>query len=89
MNNLATTDMEAGNFGSVGPAIVVALSLATSPENKADIWYHISHIAMHEPWFSLALVYQRVRQQQEACHAAREAVRLDRRFTDAVDCSRR
>jgi tetratricopeptide repeat protein 8 len=141
LNNLAITAMGGGDYANVGPAIVAALSLATSPEEKADIWYNISHIAltagelrlaaqslliatslslksaeafnnlgllelknrniqksiaafkaatdanpeMHEPWFNLALVYERMGQLQEAFHAAKQAVRLYPGFTDAVD----
>lgn len=140
MNNIAMAALASGDYGQVGPAIVAALSLATSQEEKADIWYNISHIAiaagdkalsqqsllistafslnngeafnnlgllelknkniqkslaafraatdanplMHEPWYNLALLYQRVGQLQEAYHAAKEAVKLYPMFTDAI-----
>jgi tetratricopeptide repeat protein 8 len=40
---------------------------------------------MHEPWFNLALVYQRDGQLQEAFYAAKEAVRLFPMFTEAIE----
>jgi tetratricopeptide repeat protein 8 len=141
LNNLAIASMGAGDYQNVGPAIVAAISLATTPDEKADIWYNISHIGiiagdmtlaeqalliatslslksaeafnnlgllelkkknvqkslvafraateanpqMHEPWFNLALVYQRIGQLQEAFRAAKEAVKLYPAFTEARD----
>ncbi|OHT05808.1 TPR Domain containing protein [Tritrichomonas foetus] len=139
MNNIAMTALGAGDYSSVGPAIVAALSLATDSDEKAQIWYNISHIALtagdlnlahqallistalslncaeafnnlgllelrrrntqkslaafraateanpeiHEPWFNMALVYQRVGQLQEAYIAASEAVKLFPLFVEA------
>jgi tetratricopeptide repeat protein 8 len=141
LNNLAMSQLAWGDFGTVGPAIVAALSLAANQDERADIWYNISHIGitagelhlaeqslliatslslrngdafnnlgllelkkrnvqkslaafraateanaqMHEPWFNLALVYQRIGQLQEALYAAKEAVRLFPMFTEAVE----
>jgi tetratricopeptide repeat protein 8 len=141
LNNIAISQLAWGDYGTVGPAIVAALSLSTSQEDRADIWYNISHIGMtagelhlaeqalliatslslkngeafnnlgllelkkrntqkslaafraateanpqmHEPWFNLALVYQRMGQLQEAFYAAKEAVRLFPLFTEAVE----
>ena len=140
LNNLAITALGAGDYGTVGPAIVAALTLATTPEERADVWYNMSHVAitagdmnlaqqsllistslspssgeafnnlgllelkkknvqkslaafraateanpeMHEPWFNMALVYQRIGQLQEAHYAAKEAVKLYPMFTEAV-----
>ena len=141
LNNIAISLMSAGSLSSVGPAIVASLSLATNDEERSDVWYNISHIAinagdlnlaqqalliatsfssnngeafnnlgllelkkkniqkalaafrsateanpeMHEPWFNIALLYQRIGQLQEAYLAAEQAVRLYPTFTEAVD----
>lgn len=138
MNNIAMTSLNNGDYGNVGPAIVAALTLSTDNEEKAQIWYNISHIALntgdlnlshqallistalsphcaeafnnlgllelrrrntqkslaafraateanpeiHEPWFNMALVYQRIGQLQEAYSAASEVVKLYPLFVD-------
>jgi tetratricopeptide repeat protein 8 len=140
-NNLAIAAMGWGDFGSVGPAIVAALSLASTADERADVWYNVSHVAMtagdlnlaeqslliatslslksaeafnnlgllelkkrnvqkslsafraateanpemHEPWFNLALVYQRIGQLQEAFYAAKEAARLFPGSTETME----
>ena len=139
LNNIAISMLSAGSLSSVGPAVVAALSIATNDEERSDVWYNISHIAinagdlalaqqalliatsfssnngeaynnlgllelkkkniqkalsafrnateanpeMHEPWFNLALLYQRIGQLQEAYLAAERAVRLYPGFTEA------
>ena len=144
MNNIAMTSLGSGDYASVGPAIVAALSLATDAEEKAQIWYNISHIALnagdmnlahqsllistalstkcaeafnnlgllelrrrntqkslaafkaateanpeaHEPWFNMALVYQRVGQLQESYIAASRAVTLFPMFVEANELLR-
>ena len=46
MNNLAITALNSRDYANVGPAIVAALSLSIDSEEKAQIWYNISHIAL-------------------------------------------
>ncbi|KAH0786816.1 tetratricopeptide repeat protein 8 [Histomonas meleagridis] len=141
-NNIAMSALSSGNYDIVGPAIVNALVLTESQEQKADVWYNISHVAMnsgdlnlmqqaleiatalspntsaeafnnlglleikrrnvqrslaafraaieanpnmHEAWFNIALVYQRIGQMQEAYYAAKMAVKLCPQLLDAVE----
>ncbi|EAY02968.1 TPR Domain containing protein [Trichomonas vaginalis G3] len=46
LNNIAISNLSSGNFDYVGPAIVAALSIASSDEERSDVWYNISHIAI-------------------------------------------
>lgn len=144
MNNIAMTALNSRDYANVGSAVVAALSLSTDNEEKAQIWYNISHIALtagdltlahqallistalspncaeafnnlgllelrrrntqkslaafraateanpeiHEPWFNMALVYQRIGQLQESYLAAAEAVRLFPLFVEANELLR-
>ena len=141
LNNIAITALESNDYFNVGRAIIAALSAAKNSEEKSDVWYNISHIALtageptlakqslmistalnnknaeafnnlgllelksknlqkslasfkaateanpnlHEPWFNLALIYEKIGQTQEAYYAAKEAVTLFPMFTEGVE----
>lgn len=54
LNNMAMSSLSSGNLTNVGACLVSALTLAQSDEEKSDVWYNISHVAIHASELSMS-----------------------------------